>query len=82
MDLIPIMQNQECTNCHQHTMETSVLNRTSGRTRFIVDACIECGFIHNYTIKIPRPRWHRTALVFTALAAAGVIVFWACQGVM
>jgi hypothetical protein len=57
-DLIPIRHRQPCPQCEKNTMRISLLNATAGRTGFVGESCIECGYIRTYSVTVKRPAWH------------------------
>ena len=57
-DLIPIAHRRHCPKCEKNTMDVSILNAMVGRKGFISESCIECGYIHTYTMTIPWPIWY------------------------
>lgn len=55
-------------------MRTSMLDRKVGRTGFLVDSCIKCGYIYNYQITLARPAWHYWVLLSIVVAAAAAVL--------
>jgi len=62
---IPVAKGLECPECGRNSMKVRLLDRMVGRTGFVVQNCRECGYLHSYTIEVPRPWWH--------FGAAGIV---------
>ena len=75
LNLTPIAHRRLCPKCEQNTMKISMLKATAGRTGFICDSCIECGYVRNYTMDAPRPWWHFPVIGLIPVLIMGLL-FW------
>lgn len=71
-----LRRKQKCPQCEQATMRTSMLDCMVGRTAFLTDSCIECGYLQSYRTTAPRPAWQWIAASVAGLSALVVAVLW------